>query len=131
MQAQDTVQQSPRTFAEITPDMINAWKAQYGNNSLYAVEIEIAEVEKDNDGKTIKEPVVVNFIIRVPSRTIIEVVGEHGKDGKLIEGNKTLIKNCVIGGDMDAIEQYGSVYTRLIAEISKLMTVRKSIVKKL
>ncbi len=112
-------------YDEITEDMIRDWKAKYGFNSLRSCEV---IVEEGTEGK---EPIIANFVLRVPSRTVVDRVGELGAENKIGDSNKVFIANCVLGGDMDMLENDGAVYSKVLKEIGKLMAAKKSTVKKL
>lgn len=103
-----------KPFSAITADTIQNWKARCGADNL-------REITIDN----------FKFILRTPSRTVIDLVAQHGNDKKVIEANKVLISNCVLGGDIDEMENDGSIYTELLSEIRNLLTKRKATVKKL
>jgi len=102
-----------KPFDVITPDHIRDWKAKHGD---VLSEVSIGEAK---------------FIVRLPSRRVVDLVAqlEHKKD--IVGMNNTMISNCVLGGDIDVMEQDGATYTDLIAEIGKLITRKKVSVKKL
>lgn len=93
--------------------------------------ISVLEIQMDDEDDVIDEPSVARFIIRKPSRTEMDAVGELGIKKELTKANKMLISNCVLGGDMDILEMDGTVYGEVIANIEKMMSARKSSLKKL
>jgi len=107
----------PRSYSDITPEMIQDWKLKYGE--LQQIDVELEE------GKT------ASFIARRPNRSVMDAIGEYGVKKQVAEANKVLIANCVLGGDMDLMENDGSVYTALLEQLERLVTRKRASVKKL
>lgn len=103
-----------KPFSEITPGHIINWKARYGINNLS--EIEIGESK---------------FVVKKPNRIVLDLVGQHGNKGNVSDANKVLISNCVLGGDMDDLENDGGVYAGMLTELMKLLEKKTATVKKL
>lgn len=72
------------------------------------------------------------FILKKPSRHTIEAVGDIEKDkkGKTSIASKIMIANCVIAGDMEALDD-GEVYSTVLTEVGKLFTKASAATKKL
>lgn len=106
-----------KNYIDITPDQIQDLKAKHG---------EIAEVEIKGDAGQ-----CARFIIKTPTRTVLDLVGQHGVKNDVFASNKVIISNCVLGGDMDMMEADGGVYAALLTEINRLIKTKEVKVKKL
>lgn len=102
-----------KPFSAITPDDIQDWKARYGDN--------LSEVEISN----------FRFVVKKPSRSVLDLMAQHGKKQDVVAVNKALVSNCVLGGDIDEMENDGGVYATMLEELTKLMEKKKAVVKKL
>lgn len=100
----------------VTPETINDLKARHGEKRLRKVTVE-------SDGQSYE------FIIKKPSRAIIEAVGKHKNDAAA--ANKVLVANCVLAGDDEAFENDGEVFSAVIKEVGALMEKAKVTVAKL
>ncbi len=105
------------TFEDITLEQNQEWEARYGKHRIMDLEIEV-------DDKT------YNYVLRKPDRAVLESMGKHAIAKNVELTNRTLIKNCVLGGDMEAIDQDGSVYVEVLENLQKLKTEAKSTIKK-
>lgn len=123
----------PQTYAEITAEDIQGWKAKTGHDELELVSIEVkaAVTETVNDpdtGQDVKKEItparVAQFICIPPTKTVMDALGQHQQSKNIAAANKLLIANCVLGGDLDIMERDGGVYGQLLSAINKL-TVRK------
>lgn len=103
-----------QTFADITAEQIQDWKAKHGENSLSQATV------TTEDGE-------YNFILRKPGRNVLEAVAKDKTDS----GNKIMLANCVLGGDTYAIEQDAAVYVAVVEQIGVLFKSAKVSVKKL
>jgi hypothetical protein len=106
-------------FENVTPEMIDAWKAKYGKHSLTQITV------IGDQGETYE------FILREPGRTTLDATASFGSKKDYAGANKVLISNCVLAGDKDAIDNIGSVYTAVLDEIGKLQKQKQVEVKKL
>ena len=115
--------------AQVTPDIIQEWKAKYGAFSLSQADI-VLDRQKGEEGA---EDLVhtTQFILKVPSRSTMDAVAQKGKEGKITECNKLLIANSVLAGDMELLDQNGNVYTAVLNEIRKLVQQSEVTTKKL
>lgn len=77
---------------------------KHGN--LYVIDIQIDETEE------------YQFIVCRPTRTLITMIANNQND--LEKVNDLIIKNMVVGGDINALED-GLVYSNLIQQISPIM----------
>lgn len=108
----------PRKYNLITPEMIQGWKAMY--NQPYLDEVTIS-----HEGRTYK------FVIKKPSRLAMDVMAQHGIDKNVMEANKALIANTVLGGDLDEMEADGGIYQALITRLNVKAKDYKVEIKKL
>jgi hypothetical protein len=104
-------------FTDITPEQNSQWEVKYGKHLLVDLEIEV-------DGRT------YNYVLRKPDRAVLEAMGKHAVSKNIELTNKSLIKNCVLGGDMEALEKDGSVYVEVLEQLQKLKSEAKSTIKK-
>lgn len=102
-----------KPFAAITPEHIQDWKAKYGDV--------LSEITS-GDAK---------FVVKKPNRRVIELIGQFEQKNDFIAISKTLISNCVLGGDMDEMEADGTIYNGIMKELHKLFEVQKTSLKKL
>lgn len=105
------------TYNDITPDQNQDWEAKYGKHRIIDLTVEV-------DGKE------YNYVLRKPDRAVLEAMGKHAVAKNVELTNKTLIKNCVLGGDMEALDKDGSVYVEVLENLQKLKTEAKSTIKK-
>lgn len=103
-----------QTFADITAEQIQDWKAKHGKNSLSQATV------TTEDGE-------YNFILCKPGRSVLEAVAKDKTDN----GNKIMLANCVLGGDTYAIEQDAAVYLAVVEQIGLLFTSAKASLKKI
>lgn len=105
-----------QTFADITAEQIQDWKAKHGENSIHQATITTDCGE-------------YNFIIRVPGRSVCQAVAKANSNAEL--QNKLLITNCLLGGDDYIFEQDGAVYLAVLDQIGLLHAKAEGSVKKL
>lgn len=106
------------TYQDITPDQNAQWEAQYGKNRIVDVEIETAS------GDTAR------FVLRKPNRNVMEAIGKPAAENNIAKVNQIFIANCVLGGDMESLDQDGDIYAEVLQLITKLTSKVKSKVKK-
>lgn len=103
-----------KPFSAITPDMIQDWKAKYGD---ILSEVTVGDAK---------------FIVKLPNRRTIEISEQQSSVKKdHIGAMNTLIANCLLGGDLDVMENDGTVFKSLVIELTNLFSIKKAIVKKL
>lgn len=96
------MEQKPKRYSDISPDMIRDWKAKHGEFALEELRVEL-DPETGADAR---------FVLKVPSR--VELMAYEANSDDRIKVNKMLVENSVLGGDMEALEQYGSVFARVL-----------------
>ena len=102
----------------ITPEMLQDLKVKYKHVKLVTVVVE--PEEKDKDGKVITEAEQYQFVVRRPDRSHIKMLLPLAKDRKIDEFADKAIKNLVVGGDMDALED-GIVYMGVVSKLEKMI----------
>lgn len=100
-----------------TSEQIKDLKAKHG-------EIFLVEMKGDDNQSA-------SFIIKTPSRKVLDLVAHHGVKKDVFASNKALISNCVIEGDLELMESDGGIYTALLEQIQKLIKKKETEVKKL
>lgn len=102
-----------KPFSAVTDQDIQDWKARYGDN------INLVEVEGG-----------AKFYIKPPGRSAIDLVAEKGTGKQIVEANRVLIANSVLGGDIDVMDNDGAVYGAVLSEVQKLLKKKTTAVKK-
>lgn len=122
-------------FSAITPSDIQDWKARHGAEGLSEVTIKpLPKVNYDEEGNETTIPgegPEAKFVIKTPTRSVMDLTAQHGLNKNVTASNKVLINNCVLGGDMEIMERNGAVYSHLLNEINKLVVIKEVEVKKL
>jgi hypothetical protein len=77
--------QTKPTTEEVTPDMINGWKQQYGKVTKY----------KTADGKVV--------FFRSPSRAEVAASQAAQQESDGLTANEVLVKACSLGGDVEIL----------------------------
>lgn len=105
------------TYADITPEQNAAFEAKYGKSRLSELEVAV------DDAK-------YKFLVRKPDRAVLEAIGSHAAKKDVQKINQVLIKNCVLGGDMEALDKDGEVYLAVLDAINLLKSKATSTIKK-
>lgn len=117
------INNKPQRYSEISEDMIRDWKAKYGDHSLEELSVLLNEGVEDENAE-----IYARFVVKVPSRHEMEVMEANSKDSAKV--NKILVENCVLGGDLDAIDKYGFVYAKILEWGAQKMSSYKPLVTK-
>jgi hypothetical protein len=107
----------PKTFKDITKDIIENWKKT--KSGLRQIEI---PVDEELNGKSAK------FIICKPTRNLLPVITQYGKDQNIEALNTLLVTNCVLGGDMAYMDDENgdmAVYLAVLEEVGKQMQAKR------
>ena len=121
-----------KPFSAITPEIIQDWKARHGADALSQSTIRLPKEESNSGDKEGSEgEIAARFILKKPTRWIMDAVASSGLKKDVIASNKVLIANCVLGGDMDLLEQDGGIYSALLRDINKQITFYEGDLKKL
>jgi hypothetical protein len=107
-----------KNYQEISPEVLQDWKARHGDR--------LQELSIETDGG-----IVARFVVKPPSRTVVDLVGQHGQSKRLVEANKVLTANCILGGDLDLLENDGAVYAAVIEHLGSMLRKKAVTVKKL
>ena len=68
--------------------------------------------------------------IKPPSRNIMYAIGSHAQKGNMKKANSVIIKNCVIGGATELLEEYDHIYWAVIEQVGILIDDKTAKVKK-
>jgi hypothetical protein len=104
-------------YQDITPEQNAQWEAKYGKSRVSDLEVVV-------DDKTYR------FVLRKPDRAVLKAIGRHAAKEDVDKVNDVLIKNCVLGGDMEALEKDGEVYLEVLESVNLLKSKAKSTIKK-
>lgn len=97
--------------------MRKQWEAKYGKKRIKEIALE------SEDG-------TFRYVLRKPGRNVMDAIAKAGEKD-VAAANRIFINNCVLGGDMEAIELDGDIYLTILQEIAALTTEKKIKVKKL
>lgn len=114
--------QKPQHYADITPEMIQAWKAKRGPFSLSELSVTLWTTEEG-------EEVAAKFVLAIPDQKTFLAVNENAENTDKV--NQLTISNCVLGGDMQYLEQDAQVYAAVLLECGKLFKKKPASIKKL
>lgn len=110
-----------KSYSEITETQKLEWREQFGR--IVEIEIPLEEDDLNGDGD------VASFVLKKPSREVLYAIANYAQEKKLRKANEVLIKNCVLGGDMSALDD-DDIYFAVIEECSKLSNTKKARLKK-
>lgn len=113
-------------FSEITKAQITDWKKTKGK--LKQIDIPLDDADFNGTGA------VASFVICPPTRNILSAIAHYGQEKNIDKVNELLIQNCVLGGDMEYLdEQKGdtAVFLSVLDEVGKLMEKKRVISKTL
>lgn len=104
---------APQTFKEITKEQIAIWK----KTKTGLKEISIPLTDEVNGPKA-------SFIICKPTRNLLPVITQYGKEENIEALNRLLVTNCVLGGDMLYMDDESgdmAIYLAVLEEVGKQM----------
>lgn len=110
------------TFAQVTKAKISEWKQT--KSGLKEISVMLDDEDLTTSGKAAK------FIICKPTRNVLSAITEYAKDQNITKINEVLITNCVLGGDMQYLDEDKGdtqVYTTVLEELGKLMEKKRVI----
>jgi hypothetical protein len=107
----------PLNILPVTPEHVLELKAKHGDKRLRKLTVTTSEGDS------------VTFVVKKPTKTVIEAVGSKKDDPA--GANKILIANCVLAGDADSFENDGEVYGEVMKSIAQLMKASQSKLEKL
>lgn len=108
--------EKPQTFADITPQHIQDWKAKRGSYALSVCSVDVSE------GVTAK------FVLAAPDQKTFIAISENKNPA---DANRILLANCVLGGDLDFLEKDGQVFATVLSDCAGLLKRKPSTLKKL
>lgn len=71
-----------------------------------------------------------DYLVIRPSRAHMMMVAAKGKDGDYEGANSALIKNCVVAGNRDVLEEDFSVYNTVMQAIQQLTEATQAFMRK-
>lgn len=101
-----------------TQEEVEALKAKYPN-VIKEVDIYPSGTTFDKDGNSSEDP--VSFIIRKPSKSLLNLLNSDELKGNANKSNDAIISNCVLLGDRQLIEDDASVFSGLIEVLAGLI----------
>jgi hypothetical protein len=106
---------------------IAALKADPKNKGFKIVHIPLDDEIED---PTLEQ--LATFMIRRPSRSTTNAMAKLHSEKMIGKGNDVMIKNCVIGGEMDYLEEGADedIYLSVLGEIGKTVKSREAFTKK-
>lgn len=102
-------------------------KAKYPR-CVREIEIYPADTNFDKDGKADQEPAY--FLIKKPNKALVDMLGSKEYKNDTDKANQAIIKNCVIAGDMELMENDASVYTGVLEQLAGLVQSSRVALKK-
>lgn len=103
----------------ITPDLIKELTAKYGKIKIITV---VVEPPVYNSDESIKDPgEFYEFAFRRPDAGLIRMLTEYTQKGENQKYIDAVIKNLIVGGDIDKIESDGVVYLGVVSQIKDMM----------
>lgn len=86
---------------------------------------EIVKLLPPLTGELLEEAEHYQFLVKRPDRSTMKIMQDAARKGDVEKANDVAVKNLVIGGDMDALEN-GIVYADLCTKLGEFMQVHKS-----
>ena len=114
-------------MSKITEPEISALKAKYKHISIATVVV-IPE-QKDEKGKIVQTEESYQFAIRRPDRGHISMLMPLAEKKEIGEFADIAVKNLVVGGDLDALED-GLVYMGVVAQLKEVIMPYQSFLAK-
>jgi hypothetical protein len=112
-------------YAGITDDQIKEWKA------AHPLGIKVIFIPDDEDDLSDDAP-GATFVITPYNRKVLKAITKYAGDKDYQKITDLMIKNCVLGGDMDQLndEDDTTVYSAVLEEIGKINKKKNARVKK-
>ena len=106
---------------------IEGYKAKYPN-VVREIAVYPSGTTFTEEGEASEDPAY--FLVRKPSKNLLALVTSKEYIESPDKANEALVKNCVLDGDMEWMENDASIYMGLITELSKLLQSSKVALKK-
>ncbi|MDY3317772.1 hypothetical protein PG630_10690 [Riemerella anatipestifer] len=91
----------------------------------YPYGLRILEIYPDEDAK---DP--LKYIVKKPSKSLVYLLSSKEYEGNMQASSEVMLSNCVLAGDMEALEQDASVFSELVSRIGEMMKSARSELKK-
>lgn len=84
----------------------------------------------DKNGNADEQPAY--FIIKKPSKSLVSLINskEYKGEANIDKANDAIIKNCVLAGDMELLENDASIYTGVLEQLANLISASRVELKK-
>ncbi|MRI64427.1 hypothetical protein EDM00_10585 [Ornithobacterium rhinotracheale] len=110
-----------------TEQQIQDAKAKYPR-CIREIEVYPADTNFDKDGTADQEPAY--FLVKKPNKALVDMLGSKGYKDNLERANDAIIKNCVLMGDTELMENDASVYTGLLEQLAGMVQSSRVALKK-
>lgn len=98
---------------------------------------DVKRYKAENPGRAISainvrtEDAVANFIAKKPDRNTLYAVAKYAADKDFKRANDSMVKNCIIDGDMELLESNTDIFMAVVAKLGELVGEAEATVKKL
>jgi hypothetical protein len=113
--------------ASITPQIIDELKLKFGHIKIITVEVEPAQL--DEQGNEITPAELYQFLVKRPDRGLIKMLLPLAQNGKLDEFTDKAIKNLVVGGDLNALDD-GIVFMGVSSQLKEMIAPAQTFLSK-
>lgn len=106
-----------RSYSEVTDEDLVAYRAKH--RKVVVIAVSLSDEDESN----------ACFVICAPSRDVLYAVSSYAQKGELAKANRMMIKNCVLAGDLDYLDEDkgdDDVYLAVLEEIGKLTATKKA-----
>lgn len=107
----------------VTDEIIKDLRLKFGKIKVITIIAE--EAELDGEGKEITPAEQYQFLVRRPDRGLIKMLLPLVQQGKLDDFADKAVKNMVVGGDMDALED-GIVFMGVVQHLKSMLAPAQS-----
>ncbi|MBN1987825.1 MAG: hypothetical protein JW783_00325 [Bacteroidales bacterium] len=107
----------------ITDEIIKDLRLKFGKIKVITIIAE--EAELDGEGTEITPAEQYQFLVRRPDRGLIKMLLPLVQQGKLDDFADKAVKNMVVGGDMDALED-GIVFMGVVQHLKSMLAPAQS-----
>jgi len=105
-------------MSKIPESELNALKVKYKHISI--IKVVVVEEEKDGNGHVTEEEESYEFAVRRPDRGHISMLMPLAQKQEIDEFADKAVKNLVVGGDTEALED-GLVFMGVVAQLKSVI----------
>lgn len=106
---------------------IEGYKAKYPN-VIREIAVYPSGTTFTEEGEADEEPAY--FLVKRPNKHLLALVTSKEYQEQPDKANEAMIKNCILAGDMEWLENDASIYMGLITELSKMLQSSRVSLKK-